>query len=212
MCQRAGITPFASFILGLPGETPETIKETMDFGERLKHQGLAFGFHLLAPFPGTEVREQSEQYGVRILTDDWSRYHANRAVVETPGASRRMLDQIVIDWENEYNQLLADIKQRMQKNEATDEEALQVINLERIVLIYDLMMKNEVERRGFWSHDGRPVSTADSLKKLAARISHSFDATFEMLYDTLDHALKKGNLTATDRNGKVRWQWVDVLE
>jgi len=212
MCKQAGITPYASFILGLPGETPETIKETMDFGKRLKRLGLAFGFHLLAPFPGTEVRQQSDQYGIRILTDDWSQYHANRAIVETPGVSRRLLDEIVIEWENEYNQLLADIKIRMHKNEASDEEALQVINLERIVLIYDLMMKNEVERRGFWPHDGRPVSTEDSLKKLADRISRSFDETFEMLFDTLGHALKEGNLIGTDRNGKVRWQWVDYLE
>jgi hypothetical protein len=108
--------------------------------------------------------------------------------------------------------LLADIKQRMQKNEASDEEALQVINLERIVLIYDLMMKNEVERRGSWSHDGGPVSTEESLKKLAAKISRSSDATPEMLYNTLGQALAEGNLTYTDRNGSVRWQWVDRLE
>ena len=177
MCNRAGVTPFASFILGLPGETPQTIKETMDFGNKMKRLGLAFGFHLLAPFPGTEVREQSDHYGIRILSDDWSRYHANRAIVETPEVDHRVLDEIVIEWEDEYNQLLADIKQRMQKNEASDQEALQVINLERIVLIYDLMMKNEIERRGFWSHDGRPESTEDNLKKLADRISRSSDAT-----------------------------------
>ena len=211
MCKRAGITPFASFILGLPGETPQTIKETMDFGEKMKRLGLAFGFHLLAPFPGTEIREQSDRYGIRILTDNWSQYHANRAIVETPEVDRRMLDEIVIDWENEYNQLLGDIKQRMQKNEASDEEALQVINLERIVLIYDLMMKNMVERRGFWPHDGRPARTADSLKKLADRISRSFDATPEILYETLGHAREEGNLFYTDRNGKIRWQWKDFL-
>ena len=212
MCRRAGVTPYASFILGLPGETPATIAETMAFGERLKRQGLAFGFHLLAPFPGTEIREQCDRYGIRILTNDWSRYHANRAIVETPEVDRRTLDGIVIEWEDEYNQLLADIKQRMQTEEASDEEAQQVINLERIVLIYDLMMKSEIERNGSWSHDDHPVSTADSLRKLATRISRSFDATFEQLYDTLEHALQEGNLTCTDRNGKVRWRWEDYLE
>jgi radical SAM superfamily enzyme YgiQ (UPF0313 family) len=212
MCQRAGITPFASFILGLPGETPGTIKETMDFGERLKHRGLAFGFHLLAPFPGTEIREKCDQYGIRILTDDWSRYHANRAIVETPEVESRMLDDIVIEWENEYNQLLADIKERMQKKEASDEDAQQVVNLERIVLIYDLMMKNAVEYNGFWPHEGRPVSKDDSLRKLADRISPSVDATPEMLASTLGHALREGNLTVSDKNGNIRWQWKNRLE
>jgi radical SAM superfamily enzyme YgiQ (UPF0313 family) len=212
MCRRAGITPYASFILGLPGETPATIKETMEFGKHLKGLGLAFGFHLLAPFPGTEVRDQCDRYGIRILTNDWSRYHANRAIVETPEVNRRMLDEIVIEWEDEYNQLLADIKQRMQTKEATDEEAQQVINLERVVLIYDLMMQNEIEHNGSWDHNGRPLSTEESLKKLATRISRSVDATFESLYDTLGHALQEGSLTCENRNGKVRWQWQDSLE
>ena len=123
MCRRAGITPFASFILGLPGETPQTIQETLDFGEQLKDLGLSFGFHLLAPFPGTEIRADSHRYGIKILTDDWSQYHANRAIVETASVDRQMLDQIVITWENEFNQLLADIKQRMQTAEASAEEA-----------------------------------------------------------------------------------------
>ena len=212
MCRQAGITPYASFILGLPGETLETIKETMAFGEHLKGQGLAFGFHLLAPFPGTEVREQCERYGIRILTNDWSRYHANRAIVETPEVNGRMLDEIVIEWEDEYNQLLADIKQRIQTKEASEEEAHQVTNLERIVLIYDLMMQNEIERNGSWAHNGRPLSTEESLEKLATRISRSIDATFESLYDTLGHALQEGNLTCENRDGKVRWRWENYLE
>ena len=84
----------------------------MDFGERLKAVGLSYGFHLLAPFPGTAVREQSRAYGIRILTNDWSEYHANRAIVETPAVNRQMLDSIVGDWENEYNGYLEDIQHR----------------------------------------------------------------------------------------------------
>ena len=49
MCHRAGVTPYGSFILGLPGETPQTIDETLEFGKQLKRMGLSFGFHLLAP-------------------------------------------------------------------------------------------------------------------------------------------------------------------
>ena len=135
-----------------------------------------------------------------------------REFPETPEVESRMLDDIVIEWENEYNQLLADIKERMQKKEASDEDAQQVVNLERIVLIYDLMMKNAVEYNGFWPHEGRPVSRDDSLRKLADRISPSVDATPEMLASTLGHALREGNLTVSDKNGNIRWQWKDRLE
>ncbi len=211
MCKRAAITPFASFILGLPGETPETIKETMEFGERLKKLGLSYGFHLLAPFPGTEVREHSDRYGIKILTDDWSEYHANRAIVETPAVDHKTLDDIVIHWEQEYNNYLADIKTRMATKDATAEEIWELENLERIVLLYDLMMKSAIEHKGFWSHDVRPVSAEDNLKILADRISRSVDAGPEILFITLGQALKQGNLKYTDLNGNIRWQWADFL-
>jgi radical SAM superfamily enzyme YgiQ (UPF0313 family) len=211
MCKRAAIIPFASFILGLPGETPETIKETMEFGNRLKKLGLSFGFHLLAPFPGTEVREYSERYGIKILSDDWSQYHANRAIVETAAVDHHTLDEIAVKWEQEYDDYLADINVRMEKKEATKEEIWEVKNLERIVLLYDLMMNNVIEQKGFWSHDSRPVGSQDNLNILIERISRSVDAGPEMLFDALNHALKQGNLNCTDLNGNIRWQWVDFL-
>jgi radical SAM superfamily enzyme YgiQ (UPF0313 family) len=211
MCLRAGVKPYASFILGLPGETPQTIHETMDFGEELKALGLSYGFHLLAPFPGTEIRENSDQYGIKILTDNWSQYHANRAIVETPAVDRHTLDKIVISWEDEYNQLLADIKNRMHQKDASAQEAEQVINLERIVLVYELMMKNTIEQKGSWSHDGRPVSTEASLKILSERIGAALVAAPQSLQETLNHALQQGDLTYTDLAGMIRWQWVDYL-
>ena len=211
-CTRAGVIPHASFILGLPGETPKTIKKTMAFGKQLKDLGVSFGFHLLAPFPGTEVREKSGKFGIHILTNDWTRYHANRAIVETPAVNREILDNIVIEWEDEYNRLLADIKVRMQRGDAKPEEADQVINLERIVLIYDLMMKNEIEQKGSWSHDGPTPTIKENLRILSNRISRSINSTPQRLYDTLRHTLQQGNLNYSDENGKIQWQWVDFLK
>ncbi len=211
MCRNAGITPCASFILGLPGETPDTIEETMEFGNRLKRKGLSFGFHLLAPFPGTEVRQQSERYGIRILTDDWSEYHANRAVVETASVDQQTLDGIVIQWEQEYNAYLADIEARMATGEATAAEIEELENLERIVLLYDLMMQGTIEEKGCWNYEGQPPDIAENLAMLADRISRSVAVKKEILTTTLGHALKQGNLTCSASNGITRWQWVDFL-
>jgi anaerobic magnesium-protoporphyrin IX monomethyl ester cyclase len=80
LCRAAGISPFGSFILGLPGETRETMEETLAFARSLE---IPYGFHLLAPFPGTRIREKAADYGIRILTDDWSLYDADHAVTET---------------------------------------------------------------------------------------------------------------------------------
>ena len=210
-CNRAGVIPHASFILGLPGETPDTIQETMDFGERLKSVGLSYGFHLLAPFPGTAVREQSSDYGIRILTDDWSEYHANRAIVETPTVNRYMLDDIVTEWQNEYNGYLEDIQNRAKQGRATADEIWEVENLERIVLIYDLMMLNILEEKGHWQFDGPAPSPDDSLKALVDRVTKSTSKKADDIYSTLQDAIQKGSLICTQDGGQIRWHWKDYL-
>jgi anaerobic magnesium-protoporphyrin IX monomethyl ester cyclase len=49
--QNAGIKNWAYFIIGLPGETVETIRETIDLSKTLPVE-LAL-FHVAAPYPGT---------------------------------------------------------------------------------------------------------------------------------------------------------------
>ncbi len=210
MCNTAGIMPHASFILGLPGETPETIQETVDFGLEMKKLGLSYGFHLLAPFPGTEIRDRCDHYGISILTQDWSRYHANRAIVETPATNQAMMDQIVIKWENEYNDELDHIKKRIATGEATAEEAEPLVNLERIVLIYDLMMGRMVEKRGTWHHDCSKADK-DPLKTLAARLQASAKVPLERIYNTLKLAVEHNHLKLHKNGTEFRWEWVSYL-
>ncbi|UCH21993.1 MAG: B12-binding domain-containing radical SAM protein [Deltaproteobacteria bacterium] len=211
MCTEAGITPHASFILGLPGETPATLKETLDFSRELKEMGLSSGFHLLAPFPGTEIREYSRRFGLKILSNDWSEYHANRAIVETPDVTKKMLDDIVMDWENEYHLFLEGIKQRMNTGQTTAAESWQLINLERIVLVYDLMMNRIIEKRGTWPAADSPVEAAAVLNKLVRRINSSVECEENKLHDTLFYSVQQGNLRYVQKNGQTQWEWVDYL-
>ena len=211
MCNAVGMAPHASFILGLPGETPETLKETIDFGERLKNLGVSHGFHLLAPFPGTAVREESEAYGIKILTDDWSQYHANRAIVETPRASRKMLDDSVVDWEEAFSEWLDGIRIRMESGEATEDEAWQLINLERTVLIYDLMMARGIEEKGEWSIGASPVSVEGALTDLSVHLEGTVNNSAKEIRDALAYSLSKANLTYHEAEGKIRWAWVEYL-
>ena len=211
MCQRAELMPFASFILGLPGETPDTIQETMKFGNRLKQLGLSFGFHLLAPFPGTEVRDNSERYGINILTNDWSQYHANRAIVETPAVNHHTLDEIVAKWEQEYDEYLADIKVRRAENKASEEEIWEIENLEKIVLVYDLMMKGVIEGNGCQHHHELPVTEKEFLMILSEKICRTRDYDPQRIYETLSDAMRQGNLKYVNKKGKIKWQWVDYL-
>jgi radical SAM superfamily enzyme YgiQ (UPF0313 family) len=211
MCTKVGIKPYGSFLLGLPGETPLTLKKTLDFANQLKGMGLSYGFHLLAPFPGTEIRENHAQFGLKILSNEWSRYHANRAIVETADVSRKMLDEIVIGWEKEYDAFLDDIRIRLKNRQTTDDESQYLLGLERIVLIYDLMMGGVIEKNGSWPAAVRPFSDQEALETLVERIDSDSVSSREKIFDALRYNMKQGNLMCNQKNGQIQWQWVDNL-
>jgi anaerobic magnesium-protoporphyrin IX monomethyl ester cyclase len=54
--RKAGIYPNTTFIFGYPGETLETIQETIDFKREM---GLECGSFFATPYPGTHLYEQA---------------------------------------------------------------------------------------------------------------------------------------------------------
>jgi radical SAM superfamily enzyme YgiQ (UPF0313 family) len=211
LCRDVGVEAHFTFILGLPGETPETLRQTMDFSEKLKNIGGSCGHHLLAPFPGTEVQEKSAEFGLNILTQDWSEYHANRAVVETPSVSKEMLDDVVITWEKEYLDRLGKIKRRREKGEASEAEAWELTQLEQVVVINALMMSKAIEKKGAWPTQGA-LSAEASLNRLVDRVWESTDSGRDQVRKTLARAVGQGNLIHSEQGGMTRWSWLDYLE
>lgn len=61
-----GLTVHGDFMIGLPGETPETIKKTMAFAEELDCETIQVS--IAHPFPGTEFDTYARANG--YLTDD----------------------------------------------------------------------------------------------------------------------------------------------
>jgi anaerobic magnesium-protoporphyrin IX monomethyl ester cyclase len=212
MCNRAGITPHASFILGLPGETPETLKDSIEFGDRLSKMGVLHGFHILAPFPGAEVRDQIDRYDLKILSMDWSTYHANRAIVETATVSRDRLDEVVIHWEKKYNDYLGELKVLRENGMGTAEQVWPLTRLEHTVLMYDLMMGRVIEELGPFTLPEGADSRRDALDHLVKKITGSIKATEEELKRSLGFAMEQGYLSPIKSNGMIRWQWADYLE
>ncbi len=210
LCNQVGLLPHGSFILGLPGETPETLKETLAFGEKLKKLGVSYGFHLLAPFPGTRVRRDCAALGISILSGNWADYHANRAIVETPAVTRRMLDDIVIGWENDFNRYLGLVAERMAAGEASEEEAWPLVNLERTVAIYDLMMGNALEKAGSWQIRSSADQSGDLVNDLVDHLAASGPDRIKQV-SALTHALENGFLTYSVTAGRIRWRWVDGI-
>jgi radical SAM superfamily enzyme YgiQ (UPF0313 family) len=60
-CHELGIVIHGTFILGLPGETRETIRETLDFAKEINPHTIQVS--LAAPYPGTFLYEQAKKNG-----------------------------------------------------------------------------------------------------------------------------------------------------
>jgi hopanoid biosynthesis associated radical SAM protein HpnJ len=60
-CHDLGITIHGTFILGLPGETAETIRETVEFAKRINPHTVQVS--LAAPYPGTFLYNQAVENG-----------------------------------------------------------------------------------------------------------------------------------------------------
>lgn len=64
-----------STIMGLPGETYETATNTIKLSQKLIRKGIfQVTTRLFVPYPGTPVFHNPQEYGVKILSSDFSRY------------------------------------------------------------------------------------------------------------------------------------------
>jgi anaerobic magnesium-protoporphyrin IX monomethyl ester cyclase len=83
-CRQAGIKSAAHLILGLPGETRATIRETARLSRRIGADYVQF--YGAVPFPGTDFYRQAREKGW-LLADSWDDFEINRDIVSTPDLS-----------------------------------------------------------------------------------------------------------------------------
>jgi len=90
LIKKAGLETVGFFMLGLPTDTEESLKKTINFAIKL-NPDLAKAT-ITIPFPGTRLFEQYEKEG-RIKTRDWSRYNIHKVadVYEHPNLSQETL-------------------------------------------------------------------------------------------------------------------------
>ncbi len=69
MVKEAGLELHASFIVGAPGDTDETLAATMDY-IRLLNPTVAT-FNVMEPRPGTDVYRNPQRYGIAIPEPYW---------------------------------------------------------------------------------------------------------------------------------------------
>jgi hopanoid biosynthesis associated radical SAM protein HpnJ len=91
-CKKLGLLIHGDFIVGLPGETPESLRKTIDFAKRLDNETIQVS--IAHPYPGTEFYDYAKKNDlitIDSMTDDVG--HQLPTVIY-PGLDRAEL----VDW------------------------------------------------------------------------------------------------------------------
>jgi len=72
--KQARLICVGSFIIGLPGETADTVNKNIELAQELDLYSITFP--IAVPFPKTALRDMAarHEYGLRILSDNWDDY------------------------------------------------------------------------------------------------------------------------------------------
>jgi radical SAM superfamily enzyme YgiQ (UPF0313 family) len=204
LCKEVGILPHASFMVGLPGETPETLKDTAEFSKGLD---IVYGFHFLAPFPGTTVREKIDQYDLEILTDDWSRYDANSAIVKTSALSPEAMNRFVAEFDDEIQEAWEKLVQRYYDHSNTPEENLRVAGHFRMQLVYKILSGDLLETCGSFlieSPNDHPENTIDLL---CQRLKEATGFDLGLIQNTISQFVESRYMAWRIENNQLIWYW-----
>ncbi len=203
LTSAAKINSFASFILGLPGETPETARMTVALARELfEGYGVQYGFHFLSPFPGTEVYEKADDYGIRVLTQNWARYNANEPITEGRPNTSPVVRQIVADYDHDIELAWGKIREMAGAGDEACARSLQVRQTGQFV--WKLLRDDLIESLG-------SIRGTTSPREAAAKLVQSLSAKTGTPPDVTEHEvsrlLHKGLLKHTISNNSLTWQW-----
>jgi radical SAM superfamily enzyme YgiQ (UPF0313 family) len=81
LAKEAGLFVAVSVIIGYPGETEETLNQTLNFIKRTKPDDVYLC--VATPYPGTELRALIEEMGLN-LSKEWESYDTTTPVFENP--------------------------------------------------------------------------------------------------------------------------------
>jgi radical SAM superfamily enzyme YgiQ (UPF0313 family) len=201
MTRKAGIGVLASFVLGLPGETPETLRQTVEFADSLK---VPYSLNLLTPYVGTELRECSKEWGIQIHTDDWKLYGQGNPLTSTPTVTRRHLSKTIQRYRQGVRRYLADLLAREQNGSLNRENAEELNRHRHWDFLRRLIGEEILERHGVVQKD----RISDRATALARSIARPLGIPHEEARRHLAPHIREGHIRPVRvEGGNIRWDW-----
>ncbi len=90
LTHKVGLKTIASFIIGLPGENKDTIKDSITLFKEIKPHSV--GFSVAIPFPGTELEREVIEKG-HLLSQNYDEYSPDNCVVRTDNLTKEDIER-----------------------------------------------------------------------------------------------------------------------
>jgi anaerobic magnesium-protoporphyrin IX monomethyl ester cyclase len=204
MCKNVGMVAHASFMVGLPGETEDTLAQTDEFAKSL---GILYGYHFLAPFPGTTIREKVQKYDLQIMTDDWTKYDANDAIVRTEALSQEEMREFVARYDKEIDDDWQRQLRGYKTGKNTELQDLQIEGQTRMNLSYQILTNDLIEKYGFIETSIFQGLSENALESLCERITAATKTDSVIVKKTISDYARRGYLKTENHNGDCIWSW-----
>ena len=201
----AGIGVYCSFIIGLPGESRQTIAASNAFaGEVNADFGAEYGYHILSPLPGTDLYHRAADYGLRITSRDWARYDANQAITEQATLSRALAEEAL----SGYDEIIEGAWEEVRRS-AADGDAASIDRLEgkrRQAFVWSLLEKGLIEAAGRLS-----VAVASHPAEAEAVLTRRVARRLKLPEDAVRQDLRRlsgaGLIEIGRDQGAAGWRW-----
>jgi radical SAM superfamily enzyme YgiQ (UPF0313 family) len=99
-CKKLGLMIHGDFIVGLPGETPQSIQRTIDFAKRLDTETIQVS--IAHPYPGTEFYDYAKKNDLITISSMTDEAGHQLPTVIYPGLDRAELMDAVERFYGEY--------------------------------------------------------------------------------------------------------------
>ncbi|NHJ22095.1 MAG: radical SAM protein [Candidatus Lokiarchaeota archaeon] len=87
----------AYFVLGLPGETEDSFKETIEFIKNLPFTNDdKINYFVATPYPGSRLWDEREMYKLNILEQDYTKYDCQHIIFETSDLDVKKLRSLYV--------------------------------------------------------------------------------------------------------------------
>ncbi len=152
--KQAGMITYAGYILGLPGDTPQSIRRDIEIVQKELPVDL-LEFTMLTPLPGSEDHKKLYEAGV-WMDPDLNKYDLETATVEHPKMSREEWQQTYWNaWEWYYTE--EHVERMMRRNFTYGINPVRI--LRGVLQVYGAMKYEGVhpQQCGYWRRKDRTL-------------------------------------------------------